>query len=136
MAKKLIRLTENDLHRVVKESAYRILNEIERSRPGDIPPGDGDVHYPGDINPDVHDALARGDFGEQTGNKEVANMWKKQYETCMLRVPELLEKLKTYALEGNYSKANNVWEYELAPEIQTLETAKWQVENNPNGGRI
>lgn len=27
MNKKLIRLTENDLHRIVKESVYRILNE-------------------------------------------------------------------------------------------------------------
>ena len=67
--KHVIRLTESDLHRIVKESVQRILKEIkddyprlsvEKSRPGDIPPGDEDVHYPGDVNPDVLDALQRG----------------------------------------------------------------------------
>jgi len=63
MKKKLLRLTESDLHRVIRESVKKVLNEIERSHPGDIPPGDEDVYYPGDINPDVWDALARGDYG-------------------------------------------------------------------------
>lgn len=100
--KNIIRLTESDLHRLVKESARKILAEIELEPLGDP-------------------------------NKAKANMWKEQYETCMLRIPELLEKLKTYALEGDYKKARDVWEYDLSSEIQTLETAKWQVENNPNG---
>lgn len=71
--KKIIRLTESDLHRIVKESVQRILREInddyprlsvERSRPGDIPPGDEDIYYPGDVNPDVLAALERGDYGD------------------------------------------------------------------------
>ncbi len=62
--KKIIRLTESDLHRVVKESVQRILKEVERSRPGDIPPGDEDIYYPGDVNPDVLAALERGDYGD------------------------------------------------------------------------
>ena len=130
MGKQLIKLTEEDLHNIVKESARKVVMEIERSRPGDIPPGDSSIHYPGDINPDIHDALARGDFGNRPN---VAGMWKKQYNDCMIRIPELIEKLKTCALEGDYRKANNIWEYELSSEIQTLETAKWQVKNNPNG---
>jgi hypothetical protein len=42
---------------------WKPLNEIERSFPNSIP-GDDDVYYPGDINPDVWDALQRGDYGE------------------------------------------------------------------------
>ena len=70
--KKIIRLTESDLHKVIKESVKKVLKEVEdnyprlsveKSRPGDIPPGDEDIHYYGDINPDVWDALARGDYG-------------------------------------------------------------------------
>jgi hypothetical protein len=34
MAKKLIRLTENDLHRIVKESVQKILNEIGNTEKG------------------------------------------------------------------------------------------------------
>ena len=71
--KKIIRLTESDLHRIVKESVKKILREIdddyprlsvERNRPGDIPPGDEDIHYSGDVNPDVLAALERGDYGD------------------------------------------------------------------------
>ena len=71
--KKIIRLTESDLHRIVKESVKKILREIdddyprlsvERNRPGDIPPGDEDIHYPGDVNPDVLAAVERGDYGD------------------------------------------------------------------------
>jgi len=64
MKKQIIRLTEQDLRKVIKESVKRIINEIERSHPGDIPPGDEDIYYPGDINPDVWDSLSRGDYGE------------------------------------------------------------------------
>ena len=73
--KRLIRLTESDLHRIVKESVQKILKEmgddnyprlsVEKSRPGDVPPGDQDIHYPGDVNPDVLDSLQRGDFGNK-----------------------------------------------------------------------
>ena len=72
MTKKLIRLTESDLHRIVRETVQRILKEtednyprlsVEKSRPSDLPPGDKDIHYPGDVNPDVLNALQRGDFG-------------------------------------------------------------------------
>lgn len=72
MRKKLVRLTESDLHKIIKESVKKILREaednyqrlsVEKSRPGDIPPGDEDIYYPGDINPDVWDALQRGDYG-------------------------------------------------------------------------
>ena len=38
--KKIIRLTEGDLHKIIKESVKKIISEIERSHPGDIPPGD------------------------------------------------------------------------------------------------
>ena len=62
--KKIVRLTEGDLHRIVKESVKKILKEVERSRPGDIPPGDEDIYYPGDVNPDVLAALERGDYGD------------------------------------------------------------------------
>jgi hypothetical protein len=44
------------------EDNYPRMN-VEKSRPGDIPPGDEDIYYPGDINPDVWDALQRGDYG-------------------------------------------------------------------------
>jgi hypothetical protein len=37
MAKKLVKLTETDLHKIIKESVKRVLNE--------------DEHWPGDINP-------------------------------------------------------------------------------------
>ena len=32
MGKKLIRLTESDLHRIIKESIYRIITEIDTNR--------------------------------------------------------------------------------------------------------
>lgn len=75
--KKLIRLTESDLHKIVKESVNRILSEIERSRPGDIPPGDEDIYYHGDINPDVWDALQRGDYGEDNSDLEALKALKR-----------------------------------------------------------
>ena len=43
---------------------WKPLNEIERSFPNSVP-GDDDVYYPGDINPDVWDALQRGDYGDE-----------------------------------------------------------------------
>lgn len=43
---------------------YPRLN-VEKSRPSDVPPGDRDIHYIGDINPDVWDALQRGDYGHE-----------------------------------------------------------------------
>lgn len=74
--KKTIRLKESDLKRIIDESVRRVLRETrfdkednyprlpcEKSRPGDIPPGDEDIYYPGDINPDVLNALSRGDYG-------------------------------------------------------------------------
>ena len=64
MKKQIVRLTESDLHKIIKESVKKIISEIERSHPGDIPPGDEDIYYPGDINPDVWDSLSRGDYGE------------------------------------------------------------------------
>ena len=77
MDKRLIRLTESDLHRIVKESVNRILSEIERSHPGDIPPGDEDIYYHGDINPDVWDALQRGDYGEDNSDLEALKALKR-----------------------------------------------------------
>ena len=77
-----VKLTENDLHRLIKESVNRILTEMERSKPSDLPPGDDDIYYPGDINPDVLDSLQRGDFGDTedvmafdvfTGNLDLNN---------------------------------------------------------------
>jgi len=74
MKKQIVRLTESDLHKIIKESVKKVLNEIEdnyprlsieKSRPGDIPSGDEDIYYPGDINPDVWDALQRGDYGDE-----------------------------------------------------------------------
>lgn len=71
--KKIIRLTESDLHRIVKESVQRILKEVEdnyprlsveKSRPSDLPPGDKDIKYNGDIPQEVWDALQRGDYGD------------------------------------------------------------------------
>ena len=59
--KKIIRLRESKLKQIIAESIKHTLNEMERSFPGDIPPGDEDIYYPGDINPDVWDALQRGD---------------------------------------------------------------------------
>lgn len=64
MKKQVIRLTEGDLHNIIKESVKKVISEMERSFPGDIPPGDEDIYYPGDINPDVWDSLQRGDYGE------------------------------------------------------------------------
>ena len=74
MANKRKRMSESYLHRIVKESIQRILKEIkdeyprlsvEKSRPSDVPPSDRDIHYIGDINPDVWDALKRGDYGHE-----------------------------------------------------------------------
>ena len=61
--KQVIRLTEADLHKIIKESVKKVINEMERSFPNSVP-GDEDIHYPGDINPDVWDSLQRGDYGE------------------------------------------------------------------------
>ena len=71
--KKIIRLTEGDLHRIVKESVKRILKEaednyprlsVEKSRPSDLPPGDEDIKYNGDIPQEVWDALRKGNYGD------------------------------------------------------------------------
>lgn len=75
--KKTIRLTENELKRIISESTRKVLNEIERSHPNDIPPGDEDIYYPCDINPDVWDALQRGDYG-QDDNSEQAYKYVKE----------------------------------------------------------
>jgi len=72
--KKLIRLTESDLHRIIKESVQRILSEVEdnyprlsveKSRPSDLPPGDQDIYYPGDVSPEALNSLSNGDFGQE-----------------------------------------------------------------------
>lgn len=79
--KQTIRLTESELKNMISESVKRVLKEhldndddyprlsVEKSRPGDIPPGDEDVYYPCDINPDVWNALQRGDFGEEENSR-------------------------------------------------------------------
>jgi hypothetical protein len=80
--KKIIRLRESKLKQIIAESVRRVLNETrldaednfprlgcEKSRPGEIPPGDEDIYYPGDFNPDVWDALQRGDFGGDDDTK-------------------------------------------------------------------
>lgn len=61
-SKKLKKLEEG-IH-FTKEELNRFLTEIERSTPNDLPPGDDDIYYPGDVNPDVLDSLQRGDFGD------------------------------------------------------------------------
>lgn len=61
--KQIIRLTEGDLRKIVKESVKKVIKEMERSFPNSVP-GDEDIHYPGDINPDVWDSLQRGDYGQ------------------------------------------------------------------------
>jgi hypothetical protein len=66
--KKIIRLRESKLRQIIAETIKHTLSEMERSFPGDIPPGDEDIYYPGDINPDVWDALQRGDFGDNDRN--------------------------------------------------------------------
>lgn len=66
--KKIIRLRESKLRQIIAETIKHTLSEMERSFPGDIPPGDEDIYYPGDINPDVWDALQRGDFGDNKTN--------------------------------------------------------------------
>jgi len=76
--KRTIRLTETELRNMISESVKKILKESrfdkndnyprlgsEKSRPDDIPPGDEDIYYPGDINPDVWNDLQRGDYGEE-----------------------------------------------------------------------
>ena len=69
--KHTIRLRESELKRIISESVKKVLNEIERSHPNDIPPGDEDIYYHGDINPDVWDALQRGDYGERDINSDI-----------------------------------------------------------------
>jgi len=61
--KQIIRLTEGDLHKIIKESVKKVIKEMERSFPNSVP-GDEDIYYPGDINPDVWDSLQRGDYGQ------------------------------------------------------------------------
>lgn len=81
--KRTIRLTESELRNMISETMKKILKETrfdkndnyprlgsEKSRPDDIPPGDEDIYYPGDINPDVWNALQRGDYGEEKINEE------------------------------------------------------------------
>ena len=45
MNKKLIRLTEQDLHRIVKESVYRILSEARKGDDEYVKGPDGYSHY-------------------------------------------------------------------------------------------
>ena len=76
--KRTIRLTESELRNMISKSVRRILREtrfdieddyprlsVEKSRPDDIPPGDEDIYYPGDINPDVWNDLQRGDYRQE-----------------------------------------------------------------------
>ena len=73
--KRTIRLSESELRQMIANSVRRVLRETrldkndnyprlgcEKSRPGDIPSSDDDIHYYGDINPDVWAALQRGDY--------------------------------------------------------------------------
>lgn len=68
---------------MIAESVRRVLSETrldkednyprlpcEKSRPGDIPPSDDDIHYIGDINPDVWNELSRGDYGDDSLNED------------------------------------------------------------------
>lgn len=83
--KRIIKLKESELRNIIYESVKGILNEsrfdkndnyprlpCEKSHIDDIPPGDEDVYYPGDINPDVWDALQRGDYGEKSLHEEMS----------------------------------------------------------------
>lgn len=63
-------MNESRIHDIVKQVLESKLNEVERSFPNAIP-GDEDIYYPGDINPDVWDALQRGDFGDDDEPDEV-----------------------------------------------------------------
>ena len=81
MNKKLIRLTESDLHRIVKESVQRILNEVVvggQSLHGYYP------KFKDDASPDKSrsavdfNALSR--FASQKGNSRVANNARNSYK--------------------------------------------------------
>ena len=81
MNKKLIRLTEQDLHRIVKESVQRILNEVMvggQSLHGYYP------KWKDDASPDKaqsavdFNALSR--FASQKGNSRVANNARNSYK--------------------------------------------------------
>jgi hypothetical protein len=68
------RLIENQMKHMIARSVRKTLKEMtdddeerlpcEKSRPGDIPAGDKDIYYPGDVKPDVLAALSRGEFDE------------------------------------------------------------------------
>lgn len=68
--KRTVRLSENNLKGIISETVRQVLKEsildkednyprlgCEKSRPCDVPPGDDDVHYPCDVNPDVWNEL-------------------------------------------------------------------------------
>lgn len=78
MAKKqIIKLTETDLHKIIKETVKKTLNE--------------DEYWPGDVNPRVLQAV------QQDGIK-------RQMETCNKNIDEYLEKIRLFAKSGNASQ--------------------------------
>lgn len=78
--KRKIRLTENELKKMIGKTVRQILNEEEReltpyeedklyprlpcekSRPSDTPPGNEGIHFPGDVDPEVWDELSKRDI--------------------------------------------------------------------------
>ena len=126
--KRTIRLRESELKRMISESVKRVLNEMERSRPGDIPPGDEDIYYPGDINPDVWDALQRGDYGESDINSDIEALRalrdRQRTETDGL-TGKVYEAFQGGEYWGDDNHGENGWEY--ADEEPT------NTNNNPNG---
>ena len=91
--KHAIHLKEAELRNMIAETLKKALKETrldkednyprlgcEKSRPGDIPPGDDDIHYMGDINPDVWNELSRGDYGNESLNESIKNSIKQTIE--------------------------------------------------------
>lgn len=107
--KKRVRLTESELRHMITESVRSVLNETrfdtednfpylgcEKSRPGDIPPGDEDVYYPCDINPDVWDALQRGDFGDDDNKTDIMEKYITNTVRKVLNEEYQIEDIPTY----------------------------------------
>lgn len=119
--RRTIRLNESELKRMITKSVRSILNEMERSHPGDIPPGDEDIYYPGDINPDVWDALSRGDYGEDEDSDEV--MENKRRQRISKIVSEAIKRVVNEAEDDSDMKRNAVMKSLKDPKFNHAQLA-------------
>ena len=106
MGKQIIRLTESDLHRIVKESVNNILKEI-----GDTPRGQ---YALGQVSQRANtDSLNAEDWYRQTHDDNAYNLMNKRrgvaqraYDTAYNNWDKDLEN-RTYSIDPSFSKGEN-----------------------------